>query len=194
MAAPVSNVIFVGMEALKLKPMTVDEFLVWAEGREGRYELHDGEVFAMSPQRASHLEAKLAISIALRDAIKSAKLNCFSVPDGATVRINDITVFEPDALVYCGEKAKPHQIEFPNPIIVVEVLSPNTGYKDLGEKLRAYFTLPSVNHYLVADPDKKLLIHHARGGGDELITRIVTEGALRFDPPGLTITAEDIFS
>lgn len=28
--------------------MTVDEFLVWAEAQEGRYELHDGEVFSMA--------------------------------------------------------------------------------------------------------------------------------------------------
>jgi hypothetical protein len=26
-----------------LKLMTVDEFLTWAEGQEGRWELHDGE-------------------------------------------------------------------------------------------------------------------------------------------------------
>ena len=25
-----------------LKQMTVDEFLLWAEGKEGRWELHDG--------------------------------------------------------------------------------------------------------------------------------------------------------
>lgn len=29
--------------------MTVDEFLVWAEGRDGRWELQDGELVAMAP-------------------------------------------------------------------------------------------------------------------------------------------------
>ena len=29
--------------------MTVDEFLGWAEGRDGRWELQDGELIAMSP-------------------------------------------------------------------------------------------------------------------------------------------------
>jgi len=31
-----------------LKQMTVDEFLSWAEGREGRWELHDGVPVMMS--------------------------------------------------------------------------------------------------------------------------------------------------
>ena len=31
--------------------MNVDEFLAWAEDRPGRFELVDGEVFAMSPEQ-----------------------------------------------------------------------------------------------------------------------------------------------
>jgi Uma2 family endonuclease len=37
------------MTALPEAKMTVDEFLAWAEGRPGRYELVDGEVFAIRP-------------------------------------------------------------------------------------------------------------------------------------------------
>ena len=39
------------MSAVAKPKMTVDEFLVWAEGRDGRWELQDGEVLAMSPER-----------------------------------------------------------------------------------------------------------------------------------------------
>jgi Uma2 family endonuclease len=34
-----------------LKLMTVEEFLSWAEGKEGRWELHDGVPVMMSPER-----------------------------------------------------------------------------------------------------------------------------------------------
>jgi hypothetical protein len=37
-----------GMGALAKQKMTVDEFFVWAESHEGRYELIEGEAFAMS--------------------------------------------------------------------------------------------------------------------------------------------------
>ena len=41
-----------------LKLMTVEEFLPWAEGKEGRWELHDGVPVMMSPERALHAETK----------------------------------------------------------------------------------------------------------------------------------------
>ena len=36
-----------------LKQMTADEFLLWAEGKEGRWELHDGQPAMMAPERAA---------------------------------------------------------------------------------------------------------------------------------------------
>ena len=174
--------------------MTVDEFLPWAEAQEcGRYELHEGEVIAMSPERAVHWKTKGAVFIALSDAIRAAGLKCHAVPDGATVRISQRTAFEPDALVYCGEEVSSDSLEVPNPVIVVEVLSPGTQMTDLRDKLRGYFTVASVHHYLIVDPEKQMVIHHARGQGDVLHTRLVSAGELRLDPPGLTVTLASFF-
>jgi hypothetical protein len=33
------------------RKMTVDEFLVWAEGQDGRWELHNGVPYPMGPER-----------------------------------------------------------------------------------------------------------------------------------------------
>jgi Uma2 family endonuclease len=37
----------------------------------------------------------------------------------------------------------------PNPVIIVEVLSPGTTSTDTGGKLADYFCVPSVAHYLI---------------------------------------------
>jgi hypothetical protein len=47
-----------GMTALPQKRMTVDQYLAWAEGQPGRYELLDGVVYAMSPEGAGHAEKR----------------------------------------------------------------------------------------------------------------------------------------
>jgi Uma2 family endonuclease len=182
------------MSATAKKQMNVDEFLAWAEGQDGRWELLDGELVAMSPERAAHLETKLAVAIALRNAIARAKAPCRVIPDGATVRIAARTAFEPDALVYCGPRAPSHAIEFPNPLIVVEVLSQGTAGRDHGAKLEGYFSLPSVAHYLILDPERRVLIHHKRGQGDVIETRILTEGLMRLDPPGLEAPVAEMFA
>jgi len=111
-----------------------------------------------------------------------------------TVRIDDSTAYEPDALVYSGSKLKPSALEVPNPIVVVEVLSPSRRHIDLSAKLADYFRLPSVAHYLIVDPEKPRILHHARAGGDTILTRIVNDGIIRLDPPGIEFAMADIYS
>src|SRR6202035_343624 len=182
------------MTALPKTHMTVDQYLAWAEEQPGRFELRDGAVFAMSPEGAGHAERKAAVHAALLAGIRARRLACYALPDGMTVRINDSTAYEPDALVYCGAKLAPSSVEVPNPVIVVEVLSPSTRHIDLSAKLADYFRLPSVAHYLIVDPDKPRVIHHARGAGDTILTRIVSEGTVALDPPGLEIAVAEIYS
>jgi Uma2 family endonuclease len=153
--------------------MTVEEFLACAEGRDGRWELQDGELVAMAPERLVHAETKYEVIAALKAAIRRANAPCHAVPDGATVRIAARTAFEPDALVYCGPRLPPHTIEIPEPLIVVEVLSEGTAARDHGVKLAGYFSLPSVAHYLILDADNRTAIHHKRGPGDLIETRIL---------------------
>ena len=174
------------------KLMTVDEYLAWGEGREGRFELRDGAVVSMSPERLAHLETKGGVFLALSDAIRQAKLPCQVLPDGATVRISDRTAFEPDALVRCGPRLSPSTLEFQDPVIVVEVLSPSTEAYDRGAKLEGYFSLRSVQHYLIVDADRRKIVHHKRGAGDVIETRILAAGPLRLDPPGFDLTVEDL--
>ena len=43
------------------------------------------------------------------------------------------------------------------------------------------------------NPDKPLIIHHARSGGDSILTRIVRDGTISLDPPGLELPLADIY-
>ncbi len=181
------------MQSRPQHKMTVDEFLAWAEENPGRYELDNGDVFGMSPERLGHAITKFAMQTALFRAIRKAGIPCHMVPDGAAVRINEKSAYEPDALVYCGPEWPSSQLEVPNPVIIVEVLSPSTKYLDIGGKLTGYFTVPSVFHYLIVDTEKRLVIHHARGEGEMIMTRIVRDGTIAMTPPGIVIALEDCF-
>ena len=106
--------------------MDVDAFLVWAEGRDGRWELRDGRPVMMAPEKAIHALTKYAAQESLKAGIERAGLACRMFPDGMTVRIHSRTAFEPDALVVCPSPPL-DSIEIPNPVVVVEVLSPSTS-------------------------------------------------------------------
>jgi Uma2 family endonuclease len=60
-------------------------------------------------------------------------------------------------------------------------------------KLAGYFRLPSVAHYLIVDPTQRSVIHHARGAGDTILTRVISDGVITLDPPGLELAMSDIY-
>ena len=75
-------------------------------------------------------------------------------------------------------------LEIPNPIIVVEVLSPSTARMDTTTKLEGYFKVASVQHYMIVDPAGRSVTHHKRASGAVVKTRIVRKGVLALNPPG----------
>ena len=195
------------------KQMSADEFLAWAEAQPkeaGRFELIHGRIVekqgpagTMNAERSQHWRMKAALYRALHAAMMSAKLQGDVVVDGASVRVPGPApggrMFEPDVLVYLGPRVARDTLVVENPIIVAEILSPSTAQLDLADKVDGYFAIPSVQHYLVGDPDTLLLIHHARGpadssGGSALLTRVHRDraGPLILTPPGLTVTLNEV--
>ena len=160
-----------------LKPMTVDRYLAWLEEQpRGRFELVDGQVVAMNAQRVEHIETKVSVIIALKQALLGTKYHALG--DGMAVRINETTVYEPDAVVYGGEALKFGTIILDHPILLVEILSPGTKTVDTTKKLEGYFKLASVRHYLVVDPVVRSVVHHARDEAGKITTTLANEGEL----------------
>jgi Uma2 family endonuclease len=178
------------MNVVLRRAMTVDEYLAWSNSQSERQrtELINGQIVAMPAERLSHSRVKGNVYIALLQAVRAAGLPCEVLPDGPGVRIDDHTVYEPDALVFCGG-APPHDsMLIPNPVILVEVLSPTTSHHDTSAKLIGYFKLPSVAHYLVIDPEARTVTHHSR----DQMPNLLRSGPLRLDPPGLDLMIEDL--
>ena len=183
------------MEQPRQAEFTADEFIAWAlEQATGRFELDNGAVVAMAPERVDHTRAKRNATIALHNAVGARRLPCEVLPDGASVRVNERTVYEPDVLVRCGPLSPGAALELDDPVVVVEVVSPSSRGIDTGAKLAAYFSLPSVRHYLIIDTGKRVAIHHHRDGEGDIRVRLLGDGQLSLDPPGVAIDVRDLFN
>ncbi|MDO9382896.1 MAG: Uma2 family endonuclease [Hyphomicrobiaceae bacterium] len=175
-----------------LKPMTVDRYLAWLEEQpRGRFELVDGQVIAMNAQHVEHIETKVSVIFALKDALRNT---CYhALGDGMAVRINDKTVYEPDALVYGGDALKLGTIIIDRPILLVEILSPGTKTVDTTKKLEGYFKLASVRHYLIVDPVARSVVHHARDEAGKIATSLLSDGELALDALGVALNVTSLF-
>lgn len=175
--------------------MTVDEFLRWSlEQDRGRYELEQGRVVMMSPQNADHARTKARVYSALWAAIERAGLPLYAMPDGMTVRLPDDRAYEPDALVAPLPMVDGTSLEVPDPVVVVEVLSPTpkSQKRDLVAKVAGYALHQTIEHYLVVDPEGREVLHYRRIGEVLAPPAAPSEGTLRLDPPGLEILVEDL--
>ena len=110
-----------------------------------------------------------------------------------TSRTNKLV--EPDVLVWCSQKVPRDVLEVPKPADRRRgAVAQHRVRWTSASKLQGYFTVPSLQHYLVIDPDRPLLIHHKRGTGDAIETRIVGGPSLRLDPPGLDVDLTEVLA
>jgi Uma2 family endonuclease len=123
----------------------------------------------------------------------TVRLPCEVYTDGMTVEVGE-SDYEPDAVVHCGGKLPDDAVAVPDPVIIVEVLSPSTSATDRAWKLQEYFRLPSLRHYLIVWADKQQVAHHRRDDDGSIETRAVIAGEIRLEPPGITISVEDIYA
>jgi hypothetical protein len=47
-------------------------------------------------------------------------------------------------------------------------------------------------NYLIVDPENLPVIHHQRRDDGTILTRLLSEGFLRFDPPGFEVTVNQL--
>jgi Uma2 family endonuclease len=183
------------MTGLPQRKLTVDEFVAWLGALEGpeRYELDGGQPVAMSPGTIGHVRKIGRVYAGLAAEIAKHGLPCEAFLDGPGVKADEMTWYIPDVSVNCGERVPDDALYLTNPTIIVEVLSPSTKRLDKHAKLRGYFKIPSIQHYVVIDIAERVVFHHRRADGDLILTAILREGDLALDPPGLTIPAADLF-
>jgi Uma2 family endonuclease len=178
--------------------MNLEEFLAWFERQpdKDRYELVNGEVVPMSPERYRHSLAKTNAVVALHAAVKAAGVPCRVLADGPLVVINSRTARKPDAVVRyrsrSGVNQDPQASVLAGPLIVLEVVSPPRDQVDLLDKLIEYNSVPSIQHYLIVRPEKRAVVHHKRNDQGEWFFSVRHDGDIVLDPPGIKVAVADL--
>lgn len=176
--------------------LTVPEYLAWAQAQPEklRAELINGQIVPRASERAIHNRLKLRCYQALAEALKTSQLSGEVFIDGMAVPIDPYTAYEPDVVLYLGPRLPDAELVVTTPCVVVEVLSPTTSHTDRTAKLAGYFTLSSVQHHIVVDPDTMSLTHHHRGADGSLEASTPSGATLRLDPPGIELDLAAIFA
>jgi Uma2 family endonuclease len=145
-------------EALDIpSTMTVAEFLDWPGDGSGRkFQLVDGEPRAMSPGNATHGTIQMTLGSLIRNALITAggRYRVVAEP-GIATRIRAHTNLRVPDLGITGTTDAPGQQTLPDPIVLIEVLSPGNA-TDTWDNVWAYTTIPSVREIVVVHSTRVL--------------------------------------
>jgi Uma2 family endonuclease len=99
----------------------------------------------------------------------------------------------PDVVVTCASRIDQTARLVPEPVIVVEVASPSARLADVNDKVEFYGAIASIRHYLVIEQDRRRVVYHGRGPGGGLEPRILREGEIVLDPPGIRLALDELY-
>ncbi len=173
------------------KLMTVGEFLTWNNGTDARYELIEGRPVAMAPVAASHSIIVVNLGFELKSRLKAP---CYAGGEAGIRRPDrDDTFYEADIVVSCT-RVGPETRVIPNPIVVIEVLSPSTIEHDRGRKAYDYSQIESVQEIVLVSSEQRHVVIWRRRGTKWEVENMIGDATLEIEAVGVAIPAAAIYA
>ena len=148
---------------------TLEEYYALEEASHRRWEYWDGEVVCMSGGVEPH---QTIVSNVLRYLFRATDgKQCRPYSEGQAVRARTPTGYlYPDASVACDPQFARHPERgvdiLTNPIVIVEVTSPDSKLRDHNAKSEAYRISETLTDYLIIESDTIFVTHHQRSRGE----------------------------
>jgi len=126
------------------------------EAAETRHEFWNGTIIDMAGSTTEHAAIATNLIVELGSRLKGKP--CKPYGSDLRVRVDETGNYcYPDVTVICGpiEYARPdRRTVITNPQVVVEVASPSTEARDIGEKFDDYRQIPSLQEYFMVSQDR----------------------------------------
>jgi Uma2 family endonuclease len=178
-------------------PMTVEEFYAWPGDGTGRiYELVDGTLRAQDAASDTHGTVHTNITRAISNHLIANRPGCRLVTaPGVKPRIRAKWNHRIPELGVTCQPNRPDQHTMPDPIVIVEILSPS-NQDDTWSNVALYASLPSVVEILIVDSTEvsvQILRRGADGSWPENPEPIAANGAVKLASIGFELAVAEMY-
>lgn len=172
----------------------VEAYLAWDASHEGRHELVNGEILAMTGAGEAHGIVVGNAFLALASRLRGSPCRAFVADLRVRIAETDLYAY-PDLVAVYGERLfEPTTPEtLVNPGLLIEVLSPSTASYDRGAKVAHYRRGPSVTDIVLLDPEERTVEHYARVGPDEWRLTLRRDGVVALVGLGVELPLAELF-
>lgn len=171
--------------------VTLDEYLAREAKSETRNEYVDGFVYPMADTTFEHGVIIGNLHFGLVPAAR--RRGCQALTAGIKVQVEAANaVYYPDLVVtWAGQP--PKTVILREPVLVIEVLSPDTETMDRREKLRHYKLVPSIAEIVLVSQDVWQVETHRRTGATWEIEIVEASGSVELLSLDLVVGLEEIY-
>ena len=171
------------------KLMSLDEFLGWEREQPERHEYVDGVIRMMTGGSLDHSTIASNLWMSLREKLKGT--GCRPFRGDAKVLAHQ-SVRYPDLSVTCSAIHGTDDV-VPNPVVVIEIISPSTAREDRGRKKIDYFATPSIRQYAIIEQEERLIDLYTRTDAGWIDEVVVDDGVLNLWAIGVAISLDAIY-
>lgn len=162
--------------AVKENLMSEAEYLAFEEKSKIKHEFMDGEIFAMAGGKRYHSLTISNIARHLGNQLEGSP--CEVHTSDLRVRIKPTHYVYPDVVIACNLKLVSNIFDtLENPLIIFEVLSKSTAYRDKIEKRSDYFDLECLTDYVIVYQVEMCVEHYERVAQKKWTLRIYDQAS-----------------
>jgi len=169
--------------------MTLEQFLVWEDQQELRYEFDGFRPVAMTGGTAAHAAIQRNLLFSLTGRLRGKPCQ----PFGSELKIEVAgRIRYPDAFVVCT-RVLPRSKVVTEPVVVFEVLSDSSVNDDLVVKNGEYQATRSIRRYVVLQQTHAGATVFIRKGDDWMTEIVRSDGVLRMPEIGIEIPLAELY-
>lgn len=181
------------MTAVPQPKFSAEDYLAWEATQAEKHEFVGGEAFAMAGASDAHVTATGNLFVALRAHLRGTPCRTYIADMKLHVSASD-AYFYPDVFVTCSAADALRPQDKAEPVLVAEVLSPTTAAYDRGAKFAAYRSLPSLQEYVLIDPESPGVEVYRRDASNHwVLYPYGPQDAAEFASVGLTLPVAQVF-
>ncbi len=176
--------------------ISVEEYLAGEEISQIKHEFLGGMVHAMAGASNQHNTISLNILATLHANLRGKPCRPFNSDTKIRITLPDqLRFYYPDAMVVC--QPNPPDDHFQDlPVLVIEVLSASTRRTDLGEKLQAYLSIPTVKGLIFVESELFCVAIYRRQSSGGFMREVVEglEADVVFSEVGVSLPLGEIYA
>jgi Uma2 family endonuclease len=151
------------------KIFTVEEYIKHELISERRSEYIDGQLFEMPGEKDVNNEVAGSFYVVLASLLKSSGYHVYA-HDVKVKIFGENIYYYPEVFVTKEVKTASNQYVKSEPILIVEVVSETSQVNDYVDKYIDYTKIPTVQYYLIIEPDTLLITCYRRDNESAWVT------------------------